>query len=358
MRGAMAALLAVVWACCTLSAYSVLVSETQGIKIAHRHGPMHVARLATGSTTPPPPSTPLITWWQDRPIVATRGHLVLYDGNRTEKLPRLPSQSHITALYTQDDTLFVGHSDGVHILPLRNRRWRPSMSVKNVTALGSVPETTLIAIAAQAPGVCSPICSWDVHGGLLRPLGSLRAGTIAALSANATHLWAVGDLHLPTGSRPVSVYTQGQWHAVPDTALPCAPHAVSAYGPFVATACTDTRLFRYDDHFVPVSIPNDTRITHLFVYAGESNDEVVLATGALPHARGTAPFAQLRQGAWHELATYVGPPKARPVLGVGSVVGVSLAMGLGTTFALLALSVAATLLLQAVRLALPPLSRS
>ncbi|WFD26363.1 hypothetical protein MNAN1_001342 [Malassezia nana] len=354
----MAALLAVVWACCALSAYPALATETSGLKIAHRHGPLHVARLATGAPTAPPPSTPLITWWQNRPIVATRGHLVLHNGNCTEKLPPLPSPSHITALYTQDDTLYVGHSDGVHILPLRHRHWRSSLSVKNVTALGSVPETKLLAIAAQALGVCSPICSWDVHGGLLRPLGSLRAGSISALSANASHLWAVGDLHLPTGPRHVSVYTRGQWHAVPDKALPCAPHAVAAYGPFVATACSDTRLFRYDDHFVPVSVPNDTHITHLFGYAGESDDEVVLATGALPHALGTAPFAQLRQGAWHELATYVGPPKARPVLGVGSVVGVSLAMGLGTTFALLALSVAATLLLQALRLALPPLSRS
>jgi len=299
---------------------------------------------------------PVVAWWQNCAIVAERGRLILHDGERTEALPPPPTE-HVTALYTQDHTLFVGHLHGVHTLDLRSRRWGPSVSVQNVTALAAVPDTLLIAIAGHAPGHCSPLCSWDVRGGHLHQLGDLHAGSVAALSANTTHLWAAGTLNMHKNTHRVAVYTRGRWHTVPDQALPCAPHAVSAYGPFVATQCPNTHLFHYNGSFAPVPVPLRTRLTHLFAYAGQG-EPVVLAAGALPHANGTASFAQLHQGAWHALATYVGPPKVRPVLGVGSVVGVSLALGLGTTFALVVLSAAATLLIQVLRLAMPPPKQS
>lgn len=300
----------------------------------------------------------MVTWWHDHPIVAERGRLLFYDGNHTEALMPPRSVERMTALYTQDDTLFVGHTHGVHTLDLRSRRWGHTVAVANVSAIAFVPDTPLVAIAGQALGRCSPLCSWDVYGGTLHRWGPWQNGSITALSANRTHLYAVGSLSWNGHHHRVSVYTRGQWHTVNDDALPCVPHAVSAYGPYVATQCPDTQVFRFAEGFVPVPVPAGTRLTHLYAYAGEDAGPVVLAAGTLPHAHGTAPFAQLHEGTWHALASYVGPRKLRPVLGVGAVVGVSLALGLGTTFALVILSMAATLMVQVLRLAPSTATRS
>jgi len=344
--------LAVVWLCCSLA----LPAPAAAKRTTHHPSGLHIQRIARPAIglASSPPALPVVTWWQDRAIVATRGRLVLHDGAHTEPLPRLPSMEHVTALYTQEHTLFVGHSRGVYTLDLRSRRWGPSVSVQNVTALAAVPDTPLIAIAGQAPGRCLPVCSWDVHGGLLHQLDDLHAGFVTSMSANTTHLWAVGNLQLQDNSHYMGVYTQRRWQTVPDQALPCAPHAVSSYGPFVATQCSDTQLFHYNGSFVRMPVPSHTRLSHLFAYAGEDGNPVVLAAGALPHANSTTPFAQLHEGAWHELASYVGPPKVRNVLGIGAVVGVSLALGLGTTFALVVLSTAITLAFQALRYIPPP----